>query len=67
MLEQFRIKTVICEHNFPEALLKASYIKNIAVISKNETHIMCIVVYNKRSHIKALFLLSVWRAREGGG
>jgi hypothetical protein len=67
VLEQFGIKTVICEGNFPEALLQTLCIKNIAVISKKETHIMCIVVYQKGSHIKALLVLSVWRAREGGG
>ena len=67
MLEQFPFKTVICEHNLPEALLKTLCIKSFAVISKNETHIMCTVVYQKGSHIKALLVLSVWRAREGGG
>jgi hypothetical protein len=67
MLEQFRIKTVICEHNLPEALLQTLRIKNITVISKNETHVVCFVVYQKGSHIKALLVLIVWRAREGGG
>jgi hypothetical protein len=67
MLEQFHIKTVICEHNLPEALLQIMCIKNIAVISKNEIHSMFIVVYQKGSHIKALLVLSLWRAREGGG
>jgi hypothetical protein len=67
MLEQFHIKTVICEHNLPEALLQILCIKNIAVISKNEIHIMFIVVYQKGRHIKSLLVLSLWRAREGVG
>jgi len=67
VLEQFRIKTVICERKSPEALLQKLCFKNIAVISKNEKHIMWIVVYQKGRHIKTLLVLSVWRAREGGG